>query len=236
MLCAHSFEPYSRVKKARLAAQGVICVVSLMLVAGCKMPRISDTVVGASYSPQNVHRASDLLPSNIRRVAVLPVTCDATQNEVEAGRELLQLVLPEELGKTKKFELIPVPPERLRQWTGRTTWTAEEQLPVDFFKMLRDELGCEAVLFCRVTQFQAYPPLVVGMQLKLVDAQFSQLLWVADEVIDAAEPSVMNGARRYQQAQEQLPSALADSRSILNSPRRFSRYAASTVFSTLPER
>lgn len=208
----------------------------MLLVTGCKLPRISDTVIGESYQPQNVHRSSDWLTSNIRRVAVLPVTCDATQNQVEAGRDLLELVLPEELGKTKRFELIPVPPEKLRQWTGRPTWTAEEQLPVDFFKTLRDELGCEAVLFCRVTQFHAYPPLVVGMQLKLVDVQFSQLLWVVDEVIDAAEPSVVNGARRYQQAQEQLPATLADSRSILNSPRRFSRYAASTVFATLPER
>jgi hypothetical protein len=79
-------------------------------------------------------------------------------------------------------------------------------------------------------------PLAVGLQFKLVDARLLHLLWVADEVIDAAEPSVVNGARRYQQAQEQRSLALADSRSILNSPRGFSHYAARTLFATLPER
>ncbi len=209
---------------------------TLVLFAGCKMPRLTDTVIGPSYTPQNIHRFSESLTSEIRRVAVLPVTGDLTQQQIGAGRDLLNRILPEELGKTRKFELIPVTPETLRQWTGRTSWTAEERLPADFFKRLRDELGCEAVLFSRVTQFHAYPPMAVGLQLKLVDAQFAEPLWAADEVIDAADPTVVNGARRYQQAQDQMPAALADSRSILNSPRRFSHYAASTLLATLPER
>jgi hypothetical protein len=236
MLCPHSFETASRVNKASLAVRGTMCVASFLLVAGCNTPRIADTVAGPSYRPQNVHCFSDRLAFDIRRVAVLPVTGDAAPHEIEAGRDLLGPILSDELGKTKKFELIPVSPEKLRQWTGRTSWAAEERLPADFFKMLRDELGCEAVLFCRVTQFHAYPPLAVGLQFKLVDARLLHLLWVADEVIDAAEPSVVNGARRYQQAQEQRSLALADSRSILNSPRGFSHYAARTLFATLPER
>ncbi len=206
------------------------------LLGGCKTPRLTDLVVGPSYQPQNIHRYGVWLASDIRRVAVVPVTGEATQHQVEAGRDLLATILPEELGKTKIFELIPIAPETMRQWTGRPTWTAEERLPADFFKRLRDELGCEAVLFCRVTQFRAYPPLALGLQFKLVETEHAQVLWAVDEVVDAADPDVVNGARRYQQAQEQLPGALADSRSILNSPRRFGRYAASTLFATLPER
>ena len=211
-------------------------LIVLALVVGCKTPQVSDIVVGPSYSPKNVHRLNERLAKEVRRVAVLPLTCDNMQSEAESGWEMLEPVLREELGKTGKFELIPVPPEKVRQWTGHRTWTAEERLPADFFKLLRDEQGCDAVLFCRVTQFHAYPPLAVGLNLKLVQAETPKLLWAVDEVIDAAEPCVVNGARRYQQAQEQLPASLADSRSILNSPRGFGRYAASAMFATLPER
>lgn len=213
----------------------VTCHLSPLLV-GCKTPRLTDIVIGPSYRPENVHCAPDHLASEVRRVAVLPVTYDATRTGLEAGRDLFEPLLSDELIKKNRFELVSVSPEELRRWTGRRSWTAEERLPVDFFKVLQDELGCEAVLFCHLTRFHAYPPLAVGMNLKLVDAHSPMPLWAADEVLDAADPSVVNGARRYQQTREQLPAALADSRSILNSPRGFSRYAAATVLSTLPER
>ena len=64
----------------------------------------------------------------------------------------------------------------------------------------------------------------------------AELVWVVDEIFDASEPSVVNSARRYQLTREQLPSSLADSRSILNSPSGFGRYAANSVFQTLPKR
>ncbi len=211
-------------------------VAGLLLVVGCESRRLSEAVYGPSFSPKNVHRSSDQLAGELRRVAVLPVTCDLAQGDAEAGRELLQTILAEELGKTRKCELINVSPDKLRQYTGRKSWTGEEQLPANFFKTLRDELGCDAVLFCRVTQFQAYPPLAVGLSLKLVEAETAKLLWAVDEVFDAGEPTVVNAARRYQQAREPLPAALADSRVILISPRGFSRYAASSLLATLPER
>lgn len=224
----------------RPAAQRVIgCAVlagSVALWSGCRTVQLVDPVVGSNYVPDNVHHFNGRLASQVRRVAVLPLTCDGRRGEVEAGRETLEPVLLKELGKTKRFELITVSPDQLRHWTGRTVWTAEERLSLDLLRLLREELGCEAVLFSRVTQFHAYPPLVVGLNLKLVDAADPKFLWVADEVFDAADPPVVNGARRYQQRQERLPAAVADSRSILYSPTRFGHYAASTLFATLPER
>jgi len=240
--------------------RATVWVAGLLLVVGCKSLRLSDAVYGPSYTPQNVHRSSERLASEVRRVAVLPVTCDSTQSDGEAGRDLLEMVLGEELGKTRKCELLKISPDQLRQCTGRLAWTGEERLPANFFKALRDEFGCDAVLFCRVTQFHAYPPLRLGLSLKLVQVQSlkskvqspapappdqtldfgletldSLVVWAVDEVFDAGEPSVVNGARRYQQGRERLPASLADSCVILNSPRGFSRYAASTLLATLPD-
>jgi hypothetical protein len=166
----------------------------------------------------------------------LPVTSPAEPFELDAGREMLEPVITDELGRTGKFELVRVPPEKLRAWTGRLTWSAEDALPAHLLKQLRDELECDAVLFTRLTRFRAYPPLAVGLSLKLVEVDKAEYVWAADELFDAHEPGVVNDARRFQQKREQLPATLADSRSILNSPTAFGRYAAHSVFRTLPVR
>lgn len=214
-----------------LSLFAVVC-----LVCGCKTACLSDPVLGAGYQPENIYRSLSQLPVSIRRVAVLPATCDAAQSDVQSGRDVLNAVIAEEFGKTKKFEIVTVSPEQLRAWTGRSNWRAEETLPANLLKLLRTELACDAVLFSRLTQYRAYPPLAVGFSFKLIEIEKAEFIWAADEIFDASEPSVVNSARRYQLAREQLPTSLADSRSILNSPSGFGRYAANSVFQTLPPR
>lgn len=225
---------------SRIWSERLLWVVSLFTVlglgCGCKTARLSDPVAGTGYKPDNVYRALKQLPVSIRRVAVLPPTCDAAQSDLISGLDTLSSVITEELGKTKKFELVTVTPEQLRAWTGRTTWQAEETLPANLLQNIHEQLGCDAVLFSRLTQYRAYPPLAVGFSFKLAEVERAELVWVVDEIFDASEPSVVNSARRYQLTREQLPSSLADSRSILNSPSGFGRYAANSVFQTLPAR
>lgn len=211
-------------------------VVLLAIGAGCKTVNWTDPITGPGYHPENIYQSFEQLPVSVRRVAMLPTTCDATPSELESGRKVLEAIITEELGKTKKFEIVTVSPENLRFWTGRSSWRAEEVLPADLLKMLKQQLQCDAVMFSRLTQYRAYPPLSVGFSFKLVDLENAQFLWAVDEIYDASEPSVVNGARRYQLTREQLPSALSDSRSILNSPSGFGRYAANSVFQTLPQR
>jgi hypothetical protein len=221
----------------RVKNTALILLLSLLaLTSGCKTASLSDPVTGSGYRPQNFYRSLGQLPVNIRRVAVLPTTCDDNISDVQHGRDLLESVITEELAKTKKFELIVVTPDQLRVWTGRTSWRAEEPLPADFLKVLKSALACDAVLFGRVSQYRAYPPLTVGLSFKLADVHTGDFIWAVDEVFDSSEPSVVNSARRYQLMREQLPASLADSRSILNSPGGFGRYAANSVFETLPAR
>jgi hypothetical protein len=225
---------------SRILHATLLRVASFLLVlglgCGCKTVSLSDPVLGAGYHPDNIYRSLGQLPVNLRRVAVLPMTCDAKPSELASGRDGLEAIVTEELGKTKKFELVIVAPEDLRSWSGRTAWRAEESLPADLLNVLRKQLDCDAVLFTRLTQYRAYPPLSVGFSFKLVAVEPAELVWAVDEIFDASEPQVVNGARRYQLSREQLPAALSDSRSILNSPSGFGRYAANTVFQTLPAR
>jgi hypothetical protein len=181
----------------------------------------------------NVYHAT-VPPTTLRRVAVLPLTTDSADLITEEGRDALQPVLFTELKKTRAFELVFVSPAQLRAITGQPQWNAGETLPLDFFLRLHEALGCDAVIFCRLGQYRAYPPLSVGWDLKLVDANQRHVVWAIDEVFDAGDPSVETAARGYYERGIHTDNPLADPSSILLSPRRFGQYTASAALSTMP--
>jgi hypothetical protein len=207
-----------------------------MFLAGCTTHPWSDTVMGSSYQPSNFSRAGARLPSQLRRIAVLPLVSRFSDFTSETGRDQLQPVLAAELAKTRAFELIIVTPEQMRQWTGRPAWTPDEKLPDTFFERLRAALDCDGVLFCQLTLYRPYKPLAIGWHMRLVGISERTTWWTIDEVFDAGNPAVVNAARRYSQNQLQNPPPLADSYSIINSPSRFGQYTLQAAFATLPER
>jgi hypothetical protein len=205
-------------------------------LAGCSSPPPPKAADGAYYWPANFHRRAPRLPDSIRRVAVLPTVFDTASPDATAGAAALEPVLNTELAKTRKFELLFVSGKMLREITGRPVWSAEEPLPKDFLEKLHASLGCDAVVFRRLTVYRAYPPMAVGWSLKLVETPAATIWWAADEVFDADQPAVVNGARRYQKQVDFASGAADDSGRVLNSPRTFGHYAASVLLGTLPER
>jgi hypothetical protein len=207
------------------------------LYVGCGTIPIPDRVVlGSSYQPGNIYRQSERLPESLRRVAILPLSVSVDESLRTEGREALQPLIYSELAKCKLFELVYVTHAELQQWTGRSDWRAEEKLPPNFFEKLKDQLGCNAVLFCELSQYRPYKPLVIGWQLKLIDSDEPRSWWSADEVFDAGEVSVSNAARRYYFEYFRDGAASGDSNLILSSPRRFGQYTLSALFATLPSR
>jgi hypothetical protein len=206
------------------------------LLAGCAVGTPRDLVRGKGYQPQNVFIGAGALPVNIRRVVVLPLVCDENNCTLVDGRAALEPVLMGELIKTKKFEVISSDGDFLKDRTSRANWAAEEILPPEFFTLLRENSGCDAVLFSRLTVFRAYPPLAVGWRVRLVDAQTHRTIWAADEVFDGGEAAVGNGARRHQLHEERDPSGAPDEWFIQNSPAKFGEYTAARLLATLPAR
>ena len=215
----------------------LLTATALCLTSGCAVNSFTSpfTTVPA-YQPANVFRDAEQLPKDIKRVAVLPLTATGAEADTEFGREVIGPLLVEELGLARKFELVAVSPEQLRRWTGRSHWSGDEILPPDFFAKLRGALACDAVVFCRLTQYRAYPPLAVGWRLKLIETEEPHLLWSGDEVFDAREPGVAEAARRHARTQPVAAPSVADASTILVSPRRFAQYAARATFATLPAR
>jgi hypothetical protein len=213
--------------RARLTSLLAACAMS----AGCSTSARHAGVLSPEYRPENIFTYSHL-PSYFQRVAVLPLACEAARADLPEGSEVLNPILLAELAKTQKFEVVSVNSEMLRSRTGQSGWTGAEVLPSDFFESLRRSYGCDAVLFCQLTVFHAYAPLAIGWRMKMVDTRTRQILWAADEVFDAGQSSVLNGARHYQLAERQ--SSVPDDWAIRNSPRQFGQYAAAQLTARLP--
>ncbi len=201
------------------------------LVGGCAT-RIGGTAVKAS----NVYTGGDTLPTELRRVAVLPLTVTGSPAHRDQVREGLEPILLTELAKTERFELVPVQPERLRQWFGRTDWHTTDTFPTNFFSTLRQETDCDAVLFSQLTQYRPYPPLAMGWRIQLLDVRTMRVSWAVDEVFDASDSAVARAAGHYHLEHSTQPRSMTDGREILNSPLRFARYTASVVAATCPQR
>ncbi|MEN9572809.1 MAG: hypothetical protein RL514_664 [Verrucomicrobiota bacterium] len=213
------------------------------LLAGCETVEqvMSERVSGPDYQPGNVTRVPAGVPEQVRRVAVLPLVASARGAQAEAGAETMQAVLVAELVRAGHFEIVTVSAEDLTHATGRPQWTAEEKLPPALLQRLRERLGCDAVLFSRLTQYRAYPPLAVGWSFKLVECpakpgESPRILWAADEVFDAGNPAVVNSARRYYLNQSKVSGPLAESRTMLQTPRRFAQYTLHALALTVPPR
>lgn len=213
------------------------------LFTGCETVdfAVPEQVNGPGYQPANVHRLPAGVPEKVRRVAVLPLVSASRGAQAEAGAEAMQSVLVTELVRSGAFEILAVSADDLNHATGRSQWTAEEKLPTAFFQRLRDQHGCDAVLFSRLTHYRAYPPLAVGWSFKLVEcptkpAESPRILWAADEVFDAGNQAVVNSARRYYLSQLKVPGPLADSQTVLQTPRRFAQYTLHALALTLPPR
>ena len=225
----HSLRP-------KLGATALTLVAVALGMAGCASGPLAGPPIGPRYKPSNIYCQTAKFPLHIRKVALLPVSWEKGDSEAEAGSEQAQSLLQDELAKTKIFQVILVDREDLRRWTGRETWAAEDKLPLPLFGRLREESGCDAVLFCRLRSYHAYKPLVVGWHFELVDLQERTVVWSADEVFDAGEPDVARAAQHYYSGHAGEGRGAGDTAVVLGSPRRFAQYTLSALLSTLPER
>lgn len=219
----------------------ILKIVSLLalllcgLLAGCAIGTPRDLVRVKQYQPQNVFVDGATMPKNIRRVVVLPLVCDEKDINLDEGRSQLEPVMMSELIKTKKFEVVSSDSAFLKDRTSRAEWASDESLPPELFSLLRENSGCDAVLFARLTVFRPYPPLAVGWRVRLVDAQTRRTIWAADEVFDGGEVAVENGARKHQLIEERNGSA-PNEWFVQNSPSQFGQYTAACLLATLPPR
>ncbi len=211
------------------------CLLALSLLGCASSPRTRHLLV-TPYVPRNVFASPPVLPAAWKRVAVLPVGVSGQDPLSAEAPQILEPIWLAELRQQARFEIVPVNSADLRVWSGSSVWQAAKELPPRFLEQLRLKTGCDAVIFCEISSFRAYPPLRVGWTARLVDAQSARICWAVDEVFDAGNPAVMAAAEAYARQNMSPSSGSPDGPSLLRSPRRFGQYTAWAVASTLPAR
>lgn len=213
------------------------CIPAILLclcLSACTSPRLErearDRVVGLSYRPTNIH-AAEALPPHIHRVAMLPLHAgrfdDAPLDEISAN-------VVDELRRSGRFAPVEISREEMFRLLGVHTLSTQQPIPAELLEWLRRTYQVQAVFQADLTAYRPYQPLQIGWRMRLFEIGPSRLLWAADELFDAGNSNVVAGARRFSQKQVNQDYPLHDSRSSLISPSRFTRYAAFTLFETLP--
>jgi hypothetical protein len=229
-----------RARRIRSLAYALLSISSLILLSGCATSRPGQSAPTTEHAANNVYRKSSRLPRGVNRVAVLPLTIDESVEPLDEGAFALEPILRAELGKTERFEIIPISPKQVCDWTGRDDWRADESLPTNFLATLKQQTGCDAVMFCELTRFHAYQPISIGWKFRLVAtgtdrrAPAAETLWCADEIIDAGNSASASAAKSYQTQYIGHEQYMLGKPLILSSPRRFGQFTLCSVFETLP--
>ena len=194
------------------------------------------TYTGPFHKVANVYTSPDGLPANLQRVAVMPLVPGRGNRSAERGVPLIQQLFTEELSRARIFDVVTLTPDRLDTLIGVQALYSDSRLPVEFISKIKEETGCQAVLFAELTTFRAYPPMAVGWKLHLFDLETEELVWAADEVFDAGQATVANALRRHIREKLSPNNASATQLLVLDSPREMARFSLGELIGTFSQK
>ena len=99
---------------------------------------------------------------------------------------------------------------------------------------IRKQLGADAVLFGRITQYYPYPHLLVALHLKLMDLRNGKLLWATEQVWDSSDKRVERRMRMFFNSRMRAGFEPMGWEMLVTSPRAFNKFVACEVAQTLP--
>lgn len=72
-----------------------------------------------------------------------------------------------------------------------------QQFTTEELAEFQKALGCDAVLVGKVTKFQTYPAMQVGLYLRMIDLRSGVLLWAVEQVWDARDKDVEDRVKGF---------------------------------------
>ena len=209
--------------------------ISILLVIGSSCRKFKEEKVVAkaeAFKPSNIYPV-DRLPLHFNRVALLPCFHPDSVNSI---LNFCDQVFHQELSQQRIFEIIQLSPKELKSITGHERIASSRNLPSNFLKIIEEYTSANGVLFIDLDSYKPYRPMSLGVRSKLVDLKSGEFMWAIDETFDAGHASVIVGASQFQDVSQVRALSNKTKGSVLHSPRNFTKYVASTVFSTLPRR
>ncbi|MBI5724571.1 MAG: hypothetical protein HZA50_11470 [Planctomycetes bacterium] len=117
-----------------------------------------------------------------------------------------------------------------------------EQLPVyktepftlEELNMFAQYLDCDAILIGRITRYQTYPKMLVGLYLRMIDVRQGRLVWAIEDVWDTRDKAMEERIKvafdsNIRTGYEPLQWLL-----VMRSPMAFQKFVADDVASTVP--
>ena len=124
----------------------------------------------------------------------------------------------------------------MEQTNGVQRVSSTNSLPNNFLSIIEAKTQANGVLFTEILNYSPYRPISVSVRSKLVDLKSGELMWAVDEIIDSGHASVQLSASMFQNSSQVRALSQKTSGSALQSPRTFLKFAASSIFSTMPQR
>ena len=205
----------------------------MLFLSSCRKFKEEEVIAKADpFQPTNIYPI-ERLPLHFNRVVLLPCSYPDPDNAI---LKFCDQIFYQELSQERIFEIIHLSTEELRSLVGHKRVSSTQRLPANFLKILEDYTSANGVMFIDLDSYKPFRPMSLGVRAKLIDLKTGEFMWAIDETFDAGHASVIVGASQYQDTSQVRALSDRTSGSVLHSPRNFSKYVASTIFSTLPKR
>ncbi len=211
----------------------ISCFLILLACTSCRTFEQEKIVARAeAFVPTNLYPI-ERLPAYFNRVVVLPCYHEDDRSPV---LDYIDDVFNQELSQERIFETFRMSAFEMKKAFGKERVSSSSDLPENFLRKIEEMTNANGVLFVDIHSFRPFRPISLGIRAKLVDIKTGEFMWAIDETFDAGHGSVIVGSRIFQEKSQVRALSGKTSGSVLQSPRIFAKYAASTLFSTLPLR
>lgn len=169
--------------------------------------------------------APDLDTYHLSRVGIVPFEGDDIDPE---RSRTLQGAFLLELGRFAPFEIVRLDASDLEELTDSEPYRRGTYHPKTLLELAR-RYNLDGVLVGTVTQFNVYPPQVLGLELDLVSTETGMVIWAASLRLDAADARVRKNLEHYSRSQGGEEGWEGGVQLTLISPSMFARFAAHEV-------
>jgi len=210
-----------------------IILSSVLIFSSCRKFKQEEVVAKAEpFKPTNIYPV-ERLPLHFTRVVLLPCFHHDSDNSI---LKFCDQIFFQELAQERIFEIIQLSTDELQNLVGHNRVSSSGRLPANFLKIIEDYTAANGVLFVDLDSYKPFRPMSLGVRSKLIDLKTGEFMWAIDETFDAGHASVIVGASEFQEVAQVRALSERTHGSVLQSPRTFTKYVASTIFSTLPKR
>lgn len=111
-----------------------------------------------------------------------------------------------------------------------------EALTLEEMATMRAALGCDAVLFGRISHFQPFPCMQLGLYLKLMNLRDGKLVWGVDHIWDTTDRATERRIHEYYCEALRTGYDPLGPDLVLKSPKAFERFVTHEAAGTFPRR